>query len=121
MEDEIAVLVPPLLEWLQCPHRPTAVIAYNETFALALYESARRNGLGIPDDLSVVAFDDIHAAAALPAMTVVSLELFGVGARALELCADMIDGKRSVPPDGRLVEHVRGRLAVRNSHGPAPK
>jgi LacI family transcriptional regulator len=120
IEQTIAALVPHLVPLLDQTTRPTAVIAYNEALGLALYEAARLRGLCIPHDLSVIAFDDIYAAAALPPMSVISIELFDVGARAVELCADIIDGKRAPTENGRHVDYVPGRLVVRNSQGPAP-
>ena len=49
------------LELLRLPDRPTAVFAGNDLQALGLYEAARELGLRIPDDLSVVGFDDLPA------------------------------------------------------------
>jgi LacI family xylobiose transport system transcriptional regulator len=50
------------LELLRLPDRPTAVFAGNDLQALGLYEAARELGLRIPQDLSVVGFDDLPAA-----------------------------------------------------------
>ncbi|MFD0394509.1 LacI family DNA-binding transcriptional regulator [Streptomyces nogalater] len=50
------------LELLRRPDRPTAVFAGNDLQALGLYEAARELGLRIPEDLSVVGFDDLPVA-----------------------------------------------------------
>lgn len=50
------------LELLRLPGRPTAVFAGNDLQALGLYEAARELGLRIPEDLSVVGFDDLPVA-----------------------------------------------------------
>jgi DNA-binding LacI/PurR family transcriptional regulator len=51
---------------------PTAVLAMADVVALGAYEACRRLGLSIPEDLSVVGFDDIpEAERALPALTTV--------------------------------------------------
>jgi LacI family transcriptional regulator len=44
---------------LSLPEPPTAIFACNDTMALGVFEAARRRGLRIPQDLSVVGFDDL--------------------------------------------------------------
>jgi LacI family transcriptional regulator len=46
---------------LRRPDRPTAIFTASDEQAMAVYEAARRLGLRIPDDLSVIGFDDIAA------------------------------------------------------------
>ncbi|WP_420719533.1 substrate-binding domain-containing protein, partial [Streptomyces sp. NRRL S-481] len=50
------------MELLRRPDRPTAVFAGNDLQALGLYEAARELGLRVPEDLSVVGFDDLPVA-----------------------------------------------------------
>ncbi|MFH7337955.1 LacI family DNA-binding transcriptional regulator [Streptomyces hygroscopicus] len=50
------------MELLRRPDRPTAVFAGNDLQAVGLYEAARELGLRIPEDLSVVGFDDLPVA-----------------------------------------------------------
>ena len=75
------------LELLRLADRPTAVFAGNDLQALGLYEAARELGLRIPDDLSVVGFDDLPAARWVgPPLTTVRqplLEMAGMGTRML--------------------------------------
>lgn len=47
-------------ELLGLPRPPTAIICGNDLQALGVYEAARRTGLRIPEELSVVGFDDIE-------------------------------------------------------------
>lgn len=46
-------------ELLRLTDPPTAILCGNDLQALGVYEAARRAGRRIPDDLSVVGFDDI--------------------------------------------------------------
>lgn len=50
------------LALLSRPDRPTAIFALNDLEAFGVYEAARTLGLSIPDDISVVGFDDIQMA-----------------------------------------------------------
>src|SRR5580693_6492285 len=49
-------------ELLSLPERPTAVFAGNDQQALGVYEAARQLGLRVPQDLSIVGFDDLPVA-----------------------------------------------------------
>ncbi len=96
--------------------RPTAVFAANDSSAIGVLEVAHRLGLRVPDDLSVVGFDDIpQAANAKPPLTTVAQPLHDLGARALELLLQLLDGK-AIP------QHVQlpATLVVRASTGPVP-
>ncbi|MEO7122507.1 MAG: LacI family DNA-binding transcriptional regulator [Lacisediminihabitans sp.] len=50
------------LKLLELPERPTAIFAGNDLQALGIYEAARTLGLSIPQDLSVVGYDDLELA-----------------------------------------------------------
>jgi LacI family transcriptional regulator len=47
---------------LRLPDRPTAIFAASDVLAMGVYEAARRGGLRVPEDLSVVGFDDVPMA-----------------------------------------------------------
>ncbi|QYO77665.1 LacI family DNA-binding transcriptional regulator [Devosia salina] len=53
------------LELLSRPDRPTAVFCYCDRMAMGCYEAARQLGLSIPEDISIVGFDDEDIAASL--------------------------------------------------------
>lgn len=63
------------LPLLDAPDRPTAIFAYNDIAAMGVYHAARRLGLSIPHDLSVVGFDDYENVASelYPALTTMAL------------------------------------------------
>jgi DNA-binding LacI/PurR family transcriptional regulator len=69
----------------------TAVIAGTDVLALATIEVARGRGLAVPDDLSVVGFDDIPAAEAA-GLTTVRQPLVDKGRQAARLLLEIIDG-----------------------------
>jgi LacI family transcriptional regulator len=109
-------LAGPLAEGIS-EESPTAVLAYCDEWALGVYGACARLGLRIPDDLSVIGVDDVHAAAAMPALTTISLELYRVGERAVERLARMVDGES----DDSGTDCVPARLVVRESTAPVHK
>jgi len=67
-------------------HRPRALICCNDRLAMGAYEALAEAGLGIPSDVSVVAFDDQDLASWLrPKLTTVALPHYEMGRRAVEL------------------------------------
>ncbi|MFE9607154.1 LacI family DNA-binding transcriptional regulator [Streptomyces sp. NPDC006012] len=90
----------------------TAVVAANDTVALGACAALRESGLRIPQDVSVVGFDDLpFSADAVPSLTTVRLPLAEAGARAGRIATG-----REEPPPGRLAT-VPGELMVRESSG----
>lgn len=68
------------------PDRPSAIFACSDVMALGVYDAARTLGLRIPDDLSVVGFDDgPEAEWASPAITTVRQPVAEMGAGAVGL------------------------------------
>jgi DNA-binding LacI/PurR family transcriptional regulator len=78
-------------ELLSLPERPTAIFAANDNMAMGAYRAARRLGLNIPDDLSIVGFDDAEYAPALdPPLTTVRFPRQEMAEGAAELLNDLI-------------------------------
>lgn len=103
-------------ELLRRSDRPTAVFAASDLPALGVIEAARRLGLRVPEDLSVVGFDDlIMAQVSAPPLTTVRQPLDQMGAVAVQMIAALIaDG----PPDHALHTELATRLVVRGSTAP---
>lgn len=92
---------------------PTAVFAANDQLALGLLRAFAEAGVRVPDDVSVVGFDDVDGSAHFfPPLTTVRQEFAAVGRRCLELLLRAIDGG---PSAGEL---VTPRVVVRASSGP---
>jgi DNA-binding LacI/PurR family transcriptional regulator len=78
---------------LDLPAPPTAVFVCSDAMAPGVYEAAAERGLRIPDDVSVVGFDDLPEARwATPALTTVRRPLGEMAATALRLLVRMMDG-----------------------------
>lgn len=67
-------------------NRPDGVVCANDMLAVALESEAIRAGIRIPEDLAIVGYDDIEAAAAAPVpLTSVSQPQYEIGRRAAEM------------------------------------
>jgi len=83
-------------EMLSCPLRVTAVIIENETLAFRAFAIARRHGLFIPDNLTILGSTDAFRGYAFPELTTIDLHNREVGREAIKLmCRRLQDG---IPP-----------------------
>jgi len=72
----------------------TALFAYNDTSAIGAIRAVRETGLRVPEDISVVGFDDIREAAYhLPSLTTVRQPLRKMGEIAAQTLVDRIAGR----------------------------
>jgi LacI family transcriptional regulator len=79
---------------LELPERPTAVFAGNDVVAYGAMKAVKDAGLGIPDDISVVGFDDDFLSRFLnPPLTTVSLPAATLGASAARLVVQQLQNK----------------------------
>jgi LacI family transcriptional regulator len=83
------------------PDRPTAVFCFSDTQAAGVLDAARACGLRVPEDLSVVGFDDIELASSL-GLTTVRQPLFESGFRGAEMLLRAVQGELLEPN----VEHL---------------
>lgn len=96
----------------------SAVFCANDQMALGLYRALYERGLRIPEDVSVVGFDDIPEAAHLwPPLTSVAQDFRRIGQRLVDLLLDQI--RTGEQPEERVLLPVE--LKVRQSVGPAPQ
>ena len=102
------------LELLRRPDRPTAVFAGNDLQALGLYEAARELGLRVPEDLSVVGFDDLPVARWVgPPLTTVRQPLTEMAEAAARLVLELARGDETTPAATRV--ELATSLVVRSS------
>lgn len=74
----------------------TGVICFNDVVALGVVEGLMEAGLEVPSDVSVIGFDDTLARFATPRLTTISHKLHEMGARATELCMEMINDPAAI-------------------------
>ena len=93
---------------------PTAIFASNDEMAVASIAAARRRGLDVPRDLTVVGFDDTPLASTVwPALTTIRQPIAEMAEAAV---MRLVRGRSDDPEDrDRVVEHT---LMIRESSGP---
>ncbi len=93
----------------------TALFAYNDISAIGSLWAFHEAGLRVPEDISVVGFDDIPGAAfANPALTTVRQPMQRMGQIAAQTLVDLIEGRGEYVPEIA----IEPELVVRESTGP---
>lgn len=105
---------------LRLQHRPTAVFCSNDYIALGAIKGAREAGLTLPDELSIVGFDDMQTASYMvPSLTTIRQPAYDMGRRAAEILLQSLQGStqsRTKP----IQEMMDTRLVVRESSTRVP-
>lgn len=107
---------------LTLDQRPTALFCFNDRMAAGAYRAAAELGLSIPDDLSVVGFDnqELVSEALHPALSTVQLPHYEMGARAVtQLLA--LTGTPGLPPGPVIQEMLHCPLVARASVTSPPR
>ena len=98
--------------------RPTGVLVMSDAMAIGVMRAARELGLRVPEDISVVGFDDIDVAQHTnPPLTTVHQPIRLKGESAVRLLLSVVERRDPRPEQLRL----ETRLIVRGSTGPAPR
>ncbi|MFF3857208.1 LacI family DNA-binding transcriptional regulator [Micromonospora sp. NPDC002575] len=100
---------------LALPDPPTAIFASSDQMALGVYEAVRKRGLRVPDDVSVVGFDDLPEVRwCSPPLTTVRQPLAEMGMLAARTVLRLARGERIESPRIELATE----LVVRDSTAP---
>jgi LacI family xylobiose transport system transcriptional regulator len=93
------------LHLLKLKKRPTAIFAANDMQALGIFAAAHKLGLRVPDDVSVIGFDDVEFGQwATPALTTIRQPLAEMGSTAARLVVELAGGRQPT--------HTRVELAT---------
>ena len=111
-----------VLDLLERPDRPTAVLCFSDVMAYRVVRTAEELGLRVPEDLSVVGFDDSPLARRMrPALTTVRQDVAGKGREATTALTAAIEAARTGKKSGRAKRVVLPtELVVRDSTAPPP-
>jgi len=100
---------------LALPEPPTAIVAGSESQAIGVLEAARALGRRVPDDLSIVGYNDTDVARDL-GLTTVQVPLRELGRQAAELLLTAL----AEPGTDRVARYLSPELVVRKTCGPPP-
>ena len=99
---------------LSLPMPPTAVFCYNDMSALGALRAIHQHGIKVPDDISIVGFDDLAIASyTSPLLTTVGQPKQQMGRMAMETMLKILSGV-----DAKTNIKVNGELIVRESTAP---
>ena len=94
---------------------PTAIFAANDQSAFGVMQAAKERGLRVPEDLSVVGFDNVSESQLTePALTTVDQDLLNLGITATQMLMDLIRGNEVAS----LLQRIPTELVVRASCRP---
>ena len=108
-----------MLAIMRAETRPTAVCAASDMMAIGAIEASRQLGLRVPEDVSVIGFDNIDMGLyCAPTLTTVSVDAQQIAEVAVK---SLLRFRREKPTEAdRYVIRVPARLVERASAGPAP-
>lgn len=93
---------------LDLERRPTAILCFSDVLALGAYFALAHAGLGVPDDMSVMGFDNLDwSAAAVPALTTIDLPARAMGETVAAQLMAHLEGGAPITPlqlGGRIIE-----------------
>jgi LacI family repressor for deo operon, udp, cdd, tsx, nupC, and nupG len=103
---------------LQARTPPTAIFCFNDEMAMGVIETSRRRGVRIPDQVSVIGFDDIRFARHTdPPLTTVAQPMREIGEGCVRLLLEILQG-HTIDPVSITLPH---ELTIRGSTGPLKK
>ncbi|MDO3408814.1 LacI family DNA-binding transcriptional regulator [Saccharibacillus sp. CPCC 101409] len=88
-----------MTELLELEERPTAVVCTSDMMAFGAINVIHRSGLNVPDDISVIGFDNTYYAEIFsPALTTVNQNIRSIGSHAIETLIAMVENADFEPP-----------------------
>lgn len=103
---------------LNLADRPTAIFSASDLMAFGAYEAIRQRGLSIPDDISIIGFDDIpQALIAYPKLTTVRQSLDQMGQVAVKVLLEQIENPERQSRRITLATQIQERESCRKYEG----
>ncbi|BEP15314.1 substrate-binding domain-containing protein [Acidothermaceae bacterium B102] len=104
------------------PDRPTGVLCFSDVYAASVVHAAHALGLRVPDDISVVGYDDNPLATRLdPPLTTVRQDIEAKGRLAVATLTAVLKARQDGTPEPTDHVSLPVELVVRGSSGPAPQ
>jgi LacI family transcriptional regulator len=127
IDEELCISGLPTIEWgfhgtntlldVLAEKRFTAILAHNDLSAIGALHAIRQRGLSVPNDLSLVGFDDIAMASHTnPPLTTISTPKYQMGALAMQM---LVQKREHAPVSIGPFTIMESPLVIRESTGPA--
>ena len=118
-DDPTPMLGYPFTKQLLARHKPfTAIFAYNDMSAIGAIRALQEQGIRVPQDVSVLGFDDIPGAAFYsPSLTTVRQPLNRMGEVAAETLLNRLEGRKEYPSDIAIEPELVVRESTANALG----
>jgi len=95
---------------------PTAMFCFSDEMAIGVLDFARQRAIRVPEDLSIVGFDDIRVSRHLtPALTTISQPMLDIGRETVRLLLEILHDNKARPASITLPH----KLVIRSSTGPS--
>ncbi len=95
---------------------PSAIFCFNDEMAMGALETAKRHGLRVPLDLSLVGFDDIRFARCVdPPLTTIAQPMRAIGEGTVRLLLEILNSDTGAAPESVTLPHT---LTIRSSTAP---
>ena len=105
-----------LNHYLELSNRPSALFCFNDLLAIGVLKGLQSAGLRVPEDFSVVGFDNIlFSAYTNPPLTTLDQPKRYIGAEAARLILGLLDPVAGKYAPGQEIQRLKGRLLVRGS------
>jgi DNA-binding LacI/PurR family transcriptional regulator len=106
-----------VLTLLENPEPPTAIFCYNDITAIGALQALKHARRRVPEDISLVGFDDIYFAAYTdPPLTTIHQQKAEMGSLAVKMLISLLKGEKDIKD-----RSLRGTLVVRASTAPRAK
>ncbi|MGN7292553.1 LacI family DNA-binding transcriptional regulator [Rhizobium sp. SAFR-030] len=103
------------LDLMSLPERPTAILCGNDLMAIGALEAASERGLRVPEDISIMGYDDQELARYThPPLTTIVLPNYEMGQKAAEMLIDMVLHGKPVRP---MTLKIDGPVVIRSTTG----
>ena len=100
---------------MDLPERPTAIMASTDVLAIGALHTARKMGLDVPGEISIVGFDDLPMAEyTTPALTTVRMPMAQMAAAGVEAAVDKSQDRQAI-----TLRILKPTIVIRESSGPA--
>jgi len=102
--------------FMNLPECPTAIMCFNDMMAIGVMKAFRLAGVKIPQEVSVVGFDDIpFAAYTVPALTTFEQPKYQLGYEAAKMMSGLLHAGSIGTPGKPLAKMLRGKLVLRET------